>query len=251
MPRFKDQAICIRHIDWSQTSQVVTLLTEQHGKLAGLARGSKRTSPSSSARFSGGIELLTLGQAVGVIKATTDLASITEWDLQRAYPHLRRDLRAHQLGLYAADLVGAMLADRDPHPITFAAMAAFLDQITDVAMQSLGLLCLQWRVLDDCGFRPELERDVVSGQTLLCRATYRFDAQAGGLTMQSLSQDDLRGSWRVRHETVQVLRNLSGGDLAETEAIVINRANRLLCVYTRAILDRELPTMRFVLDARR
>jgi len=28
----------------------------------------------------------------------------------------------------------------------------------------------------------------------------------------------------------------------------VKRANRLLCVYTRAILDRELATMKFVLE---
>ena len=36
MPRFKDQAICIRHFEWSETSQVVALLTQEHGKVRGL-----------------------------------------------------------------------------------------------------------------------------------------------------------------------------------------------------------------------
>ena len=146
MPRFKDQAVCIRLIDWSETSQVVALMTQEHGKLRGLAKGSKRASPSSVERFSGGIELLTQGQAVGVVKATADLASITEWDLQRSYSHLRRDLEAHQLGLYAADLVGAMLADRDPHPATFEALATFLGTIALAPARNAALLQFQWRL---------------------------------------------------------------------------------------------------------
>ena len=56
MSRFKDQAVCIRMIDWSETSQIVALLTREHGVLRGLAKGSKRMSPSAISRFSGGIE---------------------------------------------------------------------------------------------------------------------------------------------------------------------------------------------------
>src|SRR5690606_38853363 len=99
MPRFKDQAICIRHFDWSETSQIVALLTEQHGKIRAVAKGAKRTSPSSVQRYSGGIELLTLGQAVGLIKSSTDLANLTEWDLQEPFSHLRRNLEAQRLSL--------------------------------------------------------------------------------------------------------------------------------------------------------
>ncbi|MEO1235807.1 MAG: recombination protein O N-terminal domain-containing protein, partial [Planctomycetota bacterium] len=75
MPRFKDQAICIRDVDWSETSQVVVLLTETRGKVRGWAKGSRRQSPSSIQRFSGGIELLTAGQVVATTRPSTELAA--------------------------------------------------------------------------------------------------------------------------------------------------------------------------------
>ena len=129
MPRFKDQAICIRHIDWSETSQIVALLTENHGLVRGIAKGAKRTSPSSVQRYSGGIELLTLGQTVGMIKPTAELANLTEWDLQQPYWNLRQNLKAQQLALYGADLAGAMLAEHDAHPVVFCAMRTLLGEL--------------------------------------------------------------------------------------------------------------------------
>ena len=69
MPRFKEQAVCIRLIDFSETSQVVWLFTENLGLIRGLAKGSKRTSPGSVAKYSGGFELLTAGQSLGVTKS--------------------------------------------------------------------------------------------------------------------------------------------------------------------------------------
>lgn len=252
MARFKDQAICIRHFDWSETSQIVALMTAEHGKLRGLAKGSKRTSPSSVARFSGGIELLTRGEVVGVIKPSAELVTITEWDLQDPYRHLHTDLAAQRLGLYAADLTNALLADHDAHPRSFAELAAFLEALADPGRRQAALLHFQWRLLEDAGYKPELEIDARSGAELPAGETlYTFDARAGGITRQptGLTSTDATGigPWRVRRETVEALRAVAAGEIVGEET-ALARANRLLCVYVRAILDRPLPTMALILE---
>ena len=273
MPRFKDQAVCIRHIDWSETSQVVTLLTETRGKMRGLAKGSKRTSPGATARYSGGIELLTCGEIVGMTRPTSDLANLTEWDLQNPLFHLRRDLAAQRIALYAADLCNALLADDDPHPVIYRALLTMLENVREPAGRGEALLRFQWTTLVDGGYRPQLDRDVRTGEPLDDRATYLFDPQAGGFTAELAAAhvDGPRGPWRVRGETLRLLQRLDAhvadstngsephGDSEAERANVpetlgaspqhVGRANRLLCVYFRTILDRELPTMGFILGS--
>ncbi|MEE9212108.1 MAG: DNA repair protein RecO [Phycisphaeraceae bacterium] len=252
MPRFKDQAICIRLIDWSETSQVVALLTEHHGKIRAIAKGAKRTSPSSVQRYSGGVELLTLGQAVGVIKQSAELANLTEWDLQQSYWHLRGDLDAQRFALYAADLVNAMLAERDAHPVVFGTLRDLLAALEEPAKRQAALLCFQWRVLEDCGYRPELDRDVIGGGGLGAERSFTFDARAGGLTAATgtgTGAVTAETAWKVRAETVALLRAMANAtdDWSAVKSQTLKRANRLLCVYARAILDRQLPTMGYVL----
>ncbi len=248
MPRFKEQAVCIRMIDWSETSQIVAMLTENHGKLRGIAKGAKRMSPSSIARFSGGLELLTQGHIGGMIRPSSDLANLTEWDLQQPFRHLREDLQAQHIALYAADLINAMLADHDPHPNVFAAMVDLLSALKDAEAQAGALLRFQWQLLDDCGYRPRVDHDAVTGNPLTRQATYLFDAAAGGVTGgEKRIPNGRSGPWRVRQETVEVLSKISSGP-ATAKPQAIDRANRLLCVYARAILDRQLPTMSIVLN---
>ena len=243
MPRFKDQAICIRHLDWAETSQVVVLMTEHHGKIRGLAKGSKRTSPSAIARFSGGIELLNRGEILGVTRQSTELATLTEWDLQDDYHHLRTDFTSQCLAMYAADLVHAMMADQDEHPRTFTALCDLLEAFRDPAARQAALLRFQWELLDDAGYRPELALDVQTGQALPAAASYTFDPRGGGLT-QRASMDD----WRVRRQTVELLRQVAAGEaIADADTASLERANRLLCVYFRALLDQQLPTMKYVI----
>lgn len=252
MPRLKDVAICIRLFDWSETSQVAVLLTAAHGKLRGLAKGSRRLSPSSVQRFSGGFELLTAGQVVAVTKPATDLATITEWDLQEPNRHLRTNLRAQRIGLYAADVTHALLADEDAHPRTYHAMTALLEALADEQSHGIALLRFHWELLDDAGYRPELFDDVHHGDPLTDATSYCFDPRQGGLTIDDGTWPEAshadRGPWRVRRQTVDVLRQLALGEDTAFDEGDTARANRLLCVYVRAIVDRELPTMRIVLE---
>lgn len=264
--QFKDQAVCIRLIDWSETSQIVSLLTEHHGKLRGLAKGSKRSSPGSVARFCGGIELLTLGQVVGITRPTSQLATVTEWDLQEPYWHLRGNLRALHMAMYGADLAGALVADQEPHPGSFAALVDLLAQLADPTHHECAVLGFQWRLLEDCGYRPQLDHDVRTGQPLAASSAgppkhtpprqkpYLFDPRAGGLTAPSSGPDN--GCWRVRPATVALLHRVATVGRVDPKQGTepnenIDRANRLLCAYARAILDRELPTMHFVLESKR
>ena len=246
MPRLTDNAICIRDLDWSESSQVVVLLTQTHGKIRGLAKGSRRNSPSATARFSGGINLLSQGQVVVTTKKDTQLASVTEWDLQEDHYHLRTSLLAQWSAMFAADLANALLADEDPHPGAFNAMQSLLTALADEDAIGAALLRFQWALLVDVGYQPELENDVETGTSLPGAKAYSFDPKLGGLTTRNGMHDE---HWRVRAETVELLRAVANGETPESfDRDVIERANRLLCTYFRSLIDKQLPTMNFVLN---
>jgi DNA repair protein RecO (recombination protein O) len=253
VPRVKDQAICVRLLDWSQSSQIVTLLTQHHGKFTGVAKGSKRNSPSSMARFSGGFELLTRGQVLAAVKDTGELAALTEWDLQETFPHLRRSLQAHQFALYAADLTHALLADLDAHPQMFAALDEFLASLgnPDPPTLAIALLRFQWRTLADAGYQPQLDRDMVSGSPLPPARTYVFDPVAGGFTLPALALENRPGRWAARPKTLAALRDAAAGLFDSLDPLDVQRANRLLASYATVLLDRELPTVPFLLASLR
>ena len=148
MPRFRDEAVCLRSIEWSETSQIVVLLTRERGKVRGLAKGSKRLSPSSIARFSGGVELLQRGEVLATTKATAELANVTEWNLADDHHHLRRSLRAQRLAMYAADACDAVLQELDPHPASYEALVKLLRDLASPNGFEAALLGFQWALLD-------------------------------------------------------------------------------------------------------
>ena len=246
--------MCLRSIEWSETSQIVVLLTREWGKVRGLAKGSKRLSPSAVARFSGGIELLQRGEVLATTKATAELANVTEWNLADDHHHLRRSLAAQRLAMYAAELADDVLPELDPHPASFDALTRFLKALADPARLRQAALRFQWAVIVDAGFKPELDADVHDGAALVLDTDREdagepvaFDPLAGGLTRRTGP-----GQWKTRTRTAALLRRLAAGDqpaLAAADPDSIDRANRLLCSYLRETLGRELATMRFILNS--
>ena len=72
----KDLAICIRAIDYSETSQIVTFFTRASGKIGAIAKGSKR--PKSA--FDGPIEIFSHGRIVFTDSNKEKLATLTEFE---------------------------------------------------------------------------------------------------------------------------------------------------------------------------
>lgn len=231
---------------------MVALLCREHGKLRGLAKGSKRASPGSAARFCGGIELLDRGEVQASTRRGQGLATLTEWDLQETLPGLRRGWRHQHAALYAAELTDAALPEEDPHPEVFDALLAVLRRL-DAAVEAGGaepdrvraLAGYQWNLLSAAGYRPELDVDVANGGTLPDAGALGFDPGRGGLTARESTT-----AWGVREQTVAALRALgeasSTGDADAAARYAdglppdtADRVNRLLGSYWRHLLERE------------
>lgn len=237
-----DEALCIRHWDWSETSQTVALFARDHGVVRALAKGSRR--PKSP--FSGGVELLTCAEVGIIARPQSDLALLTYWDLRRTFPALRRVLAAHNAGMYIADMVLQFVRDHDPHPRLYVATIASLDGMTTGESVPGALLGFQWALLVECGFKPELGVDVRTGEPLEAGGELLFHPALGGLISGPYTPQEVAApAWRVRIETIDLLRSLAAHgrtpQSAAPESVV--RANRLLASYARHVLGYQTETM--------
>lgn len=241
MGSIRDDAICVRHWDFSETSQTVSLLLREHGLLRGLAKGARR----EKGAFSGGIELLTRGHVEGIVKSSTSLATLTSWDLSETFPAVRATYEGYAAAMYMADLTGQLLRDDDPHPGVYDALLSALRALEEGTGGVL--LAFQWALLAECGYAPELHRDVRTGLALAAAPTYAFAPSLGGLVADEAGA--AAPTWRVRAKTVDVLREVDSTGRAGGSADVVDRANRLLASYVREILGKEPPSMGVLFDA--
>ena len=237
MPSVTDEAVCIRHWDFSETSQTVSLFCRDQGILRGLAKGAKRV----GGRFSGGIDLLTRGQVVAIVKGGRDLATLTDWTLLRAYRSLRQDLEANRSAYYLADLVGRLFGPADPHPRLYDTLVTGLEALETPGTAPAVVLRFQWSCLVESGQQPQVEVPAGGGATLsFLPGEARFtSASATG------------PSWKVRRTTVELLAEVAADPsialiarLSAVEPESVRRANRFLAAYLRESLQTEPFSMR-------
>ena len=154
----KDLAICIRAVDYSETSQVVTFLTRAAGKIGAIAKGSKR--PKSA--FDGPIEIFAHGQIVFSDSNKEKLATLTEFQQQPALRNLHGNLYVLHCCLLATELRNNLTHDYDPHPGLFDSFLEFLQNANEQTPRNnkqdvLTLLILfQLSLLKEVGLQPIL-----------------------------------------------------------------------------------------------
>ncbi|MCC6284428.1 MAG: DNA repair protein RecO [Phycisphaerales bacterium] len=242
MTRLCDDAICVRWWDWSETSQTVSLFTRGHGLLRGIAKGARR----ERAPFSGGIELLSRGEALALVKPGRTLHTLTGWTLTESYSGLRRSLLAFNAGMLAADVIARMLNEGDPHPEVFDALAAFLRSLDHPISTHAEIARFLLHLLRECGLRPELHVHPATRLPLPRADVLVFDPRLGGFAPDDHSAAP--GAWRVRLETVDFLRELDAGTAPEGAGRPVERrAAKLLASILREVLGTEPPTFRFLL----
>jgi len=188
MPTCVDQAIVLRLSDYSETSQIVSLFTAEHGLVRLIAKGVRR---GTRERFAPGLDLLELG-AVTFLPARGEagLGTLTEWQQRDLFGGLRRDLVRLLSGLYAGEAVAALTEEGDSHPALFAALHELLAELggPDAATAPLvvrSLVQFQLALVTAVGFLPDLVRCVNCGKVRARGAGAYFSSHAGGLACRN------------------------------------------------------------------
>jgi len=249
--RIRDDAIVLRRWDWSETSQATLLFCRKHGLLRGLAKGAKR----EKGAFSGGLEPLTLGEVGAIVKASTELATLTDWDLREVFRGCRSTSRGFLAGHYIADAIRSSVHDADPHEGLWDATVAALRGFADAGAIERQLAQFQWALLVQTGYRPDLTLaagesrqtnadDVRGSPSKAIPATWAYDPARGALVnAASISGRD--SVWRIRNQTVGGLRAIA--DAREPSSPIkpesLERINRFLASCIAWSLGRTPPTM--------
>src|SRR4051794_18841356 len=176
----RDRCICLRKFEYSETSQILTLLSREHGLLRVIAKGAHRVTKAGASKFGGGIDLLDVADAVFTHAPERDLAPLTEWTLREGHLELHRDLRGMYLGLYAAELVGLLIEEHDPHAELFDRLEQTLPELASPRVEE-AFLSFEIDLLRETGYLPELWACTSCGSAVGTGEASYFSPSRGGV----------------------------------------------------------------------
>ncbi|MGH7778625.1 MAG: DNA repair protein RecO [Candidatus Binataceae bacterium] len=239
-------AIVLRARDYAESDRIVTLLTRDHGKLAGIAKGAK----ASRHRFERKLEPFSHvilhfrrrphGQLVFITRAeAADLAQ---------YP-IDEDLGRIALGAYMLEIADALTAPEgeaaEAYRILTDAMAALSLGSADAALrQAFELQMFGW-----AGFGLDFERCRICGdqQGAETRALY-FVVGRGGVVCPRCRPSLADGAIKLRPETAATLARLGRSSLAGARGATPagSDGTAALARFINSILDRKLRSAEFL-----
>jgi len=247
--RYREPAICLRATDFSETSQVVHFLTRGQGVVKLMAKGTKRPKSKSG----GMIDLLSEGELIYSHSGRDTLGTLMEFSESVVHSDLRKDVLRLNVGLYALEAAGEMLAEGDVHAEVFDLLHNMLIRLGQADAPVWAVLAyFQWRLLLHVGLLGALSNCVGCGDdvTELADAGEEvyFSSRQGGLLCRSC-EASAPEKYRVDADALAGLGTLlavSAGrrqSLGEPQARAVNR---LLTYHIQQQLGKRLRMGRYV-----
>lgn len=184
MALVSDRCICLRKVAYSETSQILLLLARDHGLVRVIAKGAHRTTKAGASKFGGGIDLLDLANGVFTHDPERELSILTEWSLRDGHLELRNNLRGMYLAQYAAELVGMLIEEHDPHPDLFDRLECTIRELATARAEE-AFLAFELDLLRETGYLAELVSCVACGRDAAGSDATFFSPARGGIVCRN------------------------------------------------------------------
>ena len=240
----KSLAIVLRVVDFSETSVIATLFTEDFGKITALAKGARRP----KGPFEAALDLLAVCRIVFLHKASDALDLLTEAKLERRFRAATRDLSCLYAGYYVAELLRELTDTGDPHPELFqVADRALIDLETQQDARRT-ILEFELTTLRLLGHLPSLERCAACGAVVTVRGRVAFGQLAGGILCPSC-RPGKRQVISISAGTLFLLRELADPTGSRNEKLdrsSLGEARGILNQFLSNLIGRRLRMHRYL-----
>lgn len=166
-----DRAFVLHQRPYRDSSQLLECLTETHGRMGLVARGSRRAASRQRA----------LLQPFAPLK----LSWVRRGELGRL-THVEADGPSHAIegqrllaGYYASELLLKLTARGDPNAGAFSCYSRCLAQLGQTTSVARTLRIFELELLSSLGYGLELQSDAMTGEPLRADSTYVFEVEQG------------------------------------------------------------------------
>jgi len=249
----RDRCICLRKVEFSETSQIVTLLARRHGLVRLIAKGAHRRTKAGASKFDGGLDLLDLGDAVFSLRLEKDLATLTEWSLRDGHLELRGDLRSLYLAQYAAEMSGLLIEEHDPHPQLFDRLEQTIGELATPRREEV-FLAFQLDLFREAGYLPDVSACANWRAPFSDSIPWAFSPSRGGIVSRDcehLAHDRMAIDPRLLSMVSMILRMpRQNGALRRLPRLTRHQTdpiNRVFAEHVQHTLSRRLRLPRYVL----
>jgi DNA repair protein RecO (recombination protein O) len=179
-------AIVLRSWPFGESDKIVCFLTENHGKVTGIAKGAKR----SRRRFVNSLEPFSSVTLRFQDRPHSNLAFIVAADLARSFKQLTASLEKIAFASYMVEITGGLTGEREENPSIYQHLRDALYYLDENDASLRFLTTFELELLRLAGYQPLLNQCKRCGKDRYDNLTdqWHFSARDGGIFCQSCSR---------------------------------------------------------------
>jgi DNA repair protein RecO (recombination protein O) len=179
-------AIVLRTWPFGESDKIVSFLTENHGKLTGIAKGAKR----SRKRFVNSLEPFSLVNLRFQDRAHSNLAFIVAADLTFGFKHLLTSLEKISFASYLVEITDGLIGEREENRLVFLHLKDGLAHLDEQSTSLTFLTSFELKLLKLAGYQPLLEGCRRCGRERWdrCATRWHFSPRDGGILCEPCSR---------------------------------------------------------------
>lgn len=170
---FKTKGIVLSRKDYSETSLIMRLFTQEHGKINVIAKGAKRTKSSFRTAFG----IASLNEIIFYKKDSHKLSLLSEAILLDDFRFIHRDIKTFSCAHYLVEFVDRIVHSQEISSDLFDLLTESLTYLCSHAKTSKLARVFEIKTLDKAGLFPDLS-ECVKCKSAVTDGCY-FDFQNG------------------------------------------------------------------------
>lgn len=244
-------AIVLDCNDHGESDVIVTLFSRDHGRVAAIAKGAKK----SLRRFVNKLEVFTFLHVACRRRDPAGLAFLSEAELHRAFFNIRRHFQLYTTATVIREFLLIAIRDNQPDERIFQLSLWALHHLDRHHPPETVLTLFLIRFFEHLGYRPDLERCGRCHCPFPSGDPQRFSPEAGtllcpgcldhGTIATLLSQGTIRLLRTAQDLPLQRLDRLRFSEPLQSESLV------MLHAYGRSLFQRDIVSWRHLRDRRR
>jgi DNA repair protein RecO (recombination protein O) len=241
-------AIVLRTRPYGESDTIVSFLTENHGKITGIAKGAKR----SRKRFANSLEPFSLVNLRFQDRLHSNLVFIVAADLLLGFKNLASSLEKIVFASYMVEITDGLIGDREENFLVFHHLKNGLNFLEDHGTSLSFLTSFELKLLRLAGYQPFLvgckrcgkeRKDGLPGQ-------WHFSPMEGGILCEQCSRS-AREILPLGAAALTALADLQQerGEVlpkAFPSAAVLKEIRSILLRFIQFQIDREIKSAPFI-----
>lgn len=241
-------AIILRNRSIGESDQIITFLSEDHGKISGIAKGAKR----SRKRFINSLEPYSLVNLCFRDRPHSDLAFILTSNLVRGFERLTTSLERFSHASYLVEITDGLIGEREENRSVYRHLRDGLCHLDDNGASLRFLTSFELKLLKMVGYQPVLNSCRCCGADfrVSTRDHWRFSLRDGGILCPSCVPSR-KETLPLSSAAMEVLTHLqSESDSVPTRQLlpsgVVHEMRSMLLTFIQYHMEKEVKSAAFL-----